>query len=176
MASITSNASANGESDGASSSTSPPPSSLDEIEGPWQNPSRKLTGKIAYGDSSSNPSSSTSVVEKKSNLESGEKKRGRLGFWDESDVFKVVKKFIDNFAIDPNLTKIEFLRRESLLYATNQSVLPRNEHPFIKDQTFSLNLKKYCGKMKLNDSLYFQRKGRGGCKSVVHRNNGPKGG
>ena len=34
--------------------------------------------------------------------------------------------------------------------------------------------------MKLNDSLYFQRKGRpknkGGCKSVVHLNNGPKGG
>jgi hypothetical protein len=142
---------------------------LDEIEGPWQNPSRKLTGKIAYGDSSSNSSSTTSVVEKKSNLESGEKKRGRLGFWDESDVFKVVKKFIDNFAIDPNLTKIAFLRKESLLYGTNQSVLPRNEHPFIKDQTFSLNLKKYCEKMVLNDSLYFQRKGRpknkGGSKS-----------
>ena len=116
-------ASANGESDGASSSTSPPPSSLDEIEGPWQNPSRKLTGKIAYGDSSSNSSSTTSVVEKKSNLESGEKKRGRLGFWDESDVFKVVKKFIDNFAIDPNLTKIAFLRKESLLYGTNLHIL-----------------------------------------------------
>ena len=87
-------ASANGESDGASSSTSTPPSSLDEIEGPWQNPSRKLTGKIAYGDSSSNPSSSTPVLEKKAKHKSGEnKKAGRIGFWDESDVFNLVKVY-----------------------------------------------------------------------------------
>ena len=59
-----------------------------ETEDPWLDPSKKLTGKIPSGDSSSNSSSCPSIVKKKNNG------KGRIGFWEESDVSILVKKFI----------------------------------------------------------------------------------